>query len=196
MNSYKKTVIASGIALLAFQACHATPEFDRLKSQMAETFNPVFEPANSILTKLTKDAQIKTKLNNFHKALLDIGLFVKNNSKGMIFESGILTQTNESLVTETNALMANLNEMSERLKKTKNLAGEHQSKTEAQVFFINFGDLKNKIATIKEILQPMANKYTSIGQKESFMLLMDALQTLSNAAENIRSSMMNGQWLK
>ena len=160
MNTYKKTILASGIALVAFQACKATAEFDKLKNQMDTTFKALFDPVPDkfILIKFGKDAQAKAKLNNFHKAILDVAVFVKNNNKGLILgASSTLTQANETLALQTNDLANTLTDMKERLAATNTLAGKGwDTVTNAQQDAINLANIQDKDKTTKRYIAPQS----------------------------------------
>jgi hypothetical protein len=199
MNTYKKTILASGIALLAFHACHATPEFDKLKVQLDKSFKALFNPPEPfVLGRFGRDAQAKTKLNNLHAALLHVAPFVKNNNKGLILgASTTLTQANEMLVDETTKLMTVLNEMRNRLAATNNFTGEGwDSVTNAQRFHVELVNIRDRIKPMRDTLRTKADDYKSTGQKEAYSLLVDALQDLHDGIEIVRGQLVIGGWLK
>lgn len=195
MSNFKNLHLAIILALFSFQV---TAQVAKLQSDLAGTFEKVFIPENSVLHKFMHDGTIATKLDDFHKKILEIALFVNNNNKGLILgASSTLTEANNALVTETAKFVSSLKEMAQRLQNKKTLEGDgNASYVEGQRFHIDFSNMLPRITKAEGTLKPKINDYKSTGQKEAYAVLMDGFKTLSNAIENVKKSMVYGQWLK
>lgn len=207
MNTYKKTVIASGIALLAFQASYATPAFDKAKSQLDTAFKALFDPMPDKFSFMTfkKDERAPIKLTNFNAAIKTVEQFVKTNNKGLILgASTALDQASKTLVVETVKLITILNDMRKRLIEKGNFATEQwgsqseieRSITGAQQFHIELVNIRDRIKPIRDALRVKVDDYKSTGQKEAYALLVDALQDIHDAIEIVRNQFIVGGWLK
>lgn len=194
MNTYKKTILALGITLLGFQACHATEQFDRLKSQLNDAFTNLFTPQAPDrfgLATLKNNERIPMKLANFNTAIKNIVEFVQKNNRGLLLQSSAnLTQANDILILETTTLLSLLGEMRNRLQARGTFATDlFNTQTGARNFYIDLGNIQNRIREIRNILRPKVDDYKSTGQKESYTLLMDALQNIYDAAALVRDQL-------
>ena len=187
---YKKTLLASSIALLAFNLSHATPEFDKAKSQLDTAYNALF--SNFAYRGLRSDTNFAQKLANFTAAMRNVEQFVKTNNKGVLFgASSALEQAANTLLSEDTKLKGTLLGIQNQLKQAEGL-----TPTKATMSFIDLGNLKERVKNAQNILRPKINDYTSTGQKEAWGLLIYALQILHNSATIAHDQLRDGGWLK
>lgn len=194
MNMYKKTLVAFGLTLLAFEACHGMEQFNQLKSQLNNSFTNLFTPKAPDtfgLTTLKNNERIPMKLANFNTAIKNIVEFVQTNNRGRLLQaSANLTEANNVLIMEATKLITMLGEMRNRLQATNNFAtGLFNSQTGARSFYTDLGNIQDRIREIRNILRPKVDDYKSTGQKESYALLMDALQNIYDAAAIVRDQL-------
>jgi hypothetical protein len=199
ISSDKKRIITFGLMLIAFNACHATAEFDTLKASLDNAFNELFDPAPEKfgLVAFKKDPYAPKKLANFNSIIKKINQFVTTHNKGLVFGASTnLDQANKTLVTESNNLLSMLGTMRQRLIEKGNFADRWDSQTSATQFHIDLVNMRDHIKPIRDTLRTKADDYRSTGQKESYALLVDALQDLHDGIEIVRNALIYGQWLK
>lgn len=157
----------------------AAAPFNTVKTQIDTAFKAFFdnpEIKNFVIT-VRRDADLDSKIKKFNDALPEVLLFVKENNKGLLGKSSDnLANASTVIANEGPRLVASL-------MRAKNyvVAKDTLEQESARIVYYELEHMLGRLNEAINKLAPLEKNYSSTGQKESFALLMLALNKLKEA---------------